>query len=167
LTRQARRLSDPPVASVKVLGRLPPRTTPPNPPRTTTGRSPDDCQHTNPSASVGRAARRPGRRGASPQAGPDPGAGPQLLATAKLQRWTPEDVLRTLVAAEIQARDASNAANQLKAAAFPVHKSLEALDVAASSIPGATFAYLATLEWSALGPTSPWPAQRAPASPTP
>src|SRR3954466_3773745 len=71
----------------------------------------------------------------------------RALATAKMQRWSPEEVLRTLVAAEIEARDASNAANRLKAAAFPVHKSLEAFDVAASSIPGATFAYLATLEW--------------------
>jgi len=72
---------------------------------------------------------------------------PELLATAKVQRWTPEEVLRTLVAAEIEARDASNAANRLKAAAFPVHKTLEGFDLAASSIPAATFAYLANLEW--------------------
>ena len=32
---------------------------------------------------------------------------PDLLVTAKTQRWTPEEFLRTLVDAEITARDAS------------------------------------------------------------
>ena len=72
---------------------------------------------------------------------------PELLATAKVQRWTPEEVLRTLIEAEITAREASNAAGRLKAAGFPVHKSLESFDVTASSIPAATFDYLAGLEW--------------------
>jgi DNA replication protein DnaC len=44
---------------------------------------------------------------------------PEVLQVAKTQRWTPEEVLRTLVEAEIAARDASNTANRLKAAAFP------------------------------------------------
>lgn len=34
---------------------------------------------------------------------------PELLVTAKTQRWKPEEFLRTLVEAEIAARDASNA----------------------------------------------------------
>ena len=34
---------------------------------------------------------------------------PELLITAKTQRWNPEEFLRTLVEAEIAARDASNA----------------------------------------------------------
>lgn len=72
---------------------------------------------------------------------------PELLHTAKVQRWAPEEVLRTLVEAELAARDASNAANRLKAAGFPVHKTLDTFDVTASSIPAATFAYLAGLEW--------------------
>jgi DNA replication protein DnaC len=72
---------------------------------------------------------------------------PELLVTAKTQRWTPEELLRTLVEAEICARDASNARHRLKAAAFPVIKTLEEFDVAASSIPRATFDYLASLEW--------------------
>ncbi|KAA0016084.1 IS21-like element helper ATPase IstB [Antrihabitans cavernicola] len=72
---------------------------------------------------------------------------PEVLLTAKTQRWTPEEVLRTLVEAEISARDASNAARRLKAAAFPVAKSLDSFDVAASSIPPATFDYLTSLEW--------------------
>uniref|UniRef100_UPI0036F48FEE hypothetical protein n=1 Tax=Gordonia rubripertincta TaxID=36822 RepID=UPI0036F48FEE len=47
---------------------------------------------------------------------------PEVLLTAKTQRWTPEEVLRTLVEAEIAARDASNIRNRLKAAGFPVTK---------------------------------------------
>ena len=46
----------------------------------------------------------------------------EVLQVAKTQRWTPEEILRTLVEAEIAARDASNTANRLKAAAFPVTK---------------------------------------------
>ena len=34
---------------------------------------------------------------------------PELLVTAKTQRWSPEEFLRTLVEAEIASRDASNA----------------------------------------------------------
>ena len=72
---------------------------------------------------------------------------PEVLITARTQRWTPEEVLRTLVEAEITARDASNAAARLKAATFPVRKTIEEFDVAASSIPQATFDYLTGLEW--------------------
>ena len=72
---------------------------------------------------------------------------PELLVTAKTQRWAPEELLRTLVEAEIVARDASNARARLKAAAFPVTKTLEDFDVAASAIPRPTFDYLASLEW--------------------
>src|SRR4051812_14048553 len=72
---------------------------------------------------------------------------PELLVTAKTQRWNPEEFLRTLVEAEITARDESNARTRLRAAAFPVTKTLEDFDVAASSIPTATFDYLASLEW--------------------
>lgn len=72
---------------------------------------------------------------------------PEVLLTAKTQRWTPEEVLRTLVEAEIAARDASNTANRLKAAGFPILKTLEGFDVSASSIPQATLDYLSSLEW--------------------
>src|ERR1700691_2635006 len=70
----------------------------------------------------------------------------EVLQLAKTQRCTPEEVLRTLVEAEIAARDASNTANRLKAAAFPVIKNLEGFDVAASSIPQATIHYLSSME---------------------
>jgi DNA replication protein DnaC len=42
---------------------------------------------------------------------------------------------------------ASNQANRLRAAGFPVVKTLEEFKVAASSVPQATFDYLAALEW--------------------
>jgi DNA replication protein DnaC len=72
---------------------------------------------------------------------------PELLITAKTQRWNPEEFLRTLVEAEISARDASNARTRLRQATFPVTKTLQDFDVATSSIPKATFDYLASLEW--------------------
>jgi DNA replication protein DnaC len=74
---------------------------------------------------------------------------PELLITAKTQRWAGEELLRTLVVAEIESRDASNARARLKAARFPVQKSLEDFDQRASSIPRPTFNYLASLEWVA------------------
>ena len=72
---------------------------------------------------------------------------PELLVTAKTQRWAPEELLRTLIEAEITAREASNARTRMKAAAFPVTKTLDELDRSACSIPGATLDYLASLEW--------------------
>jgi DNA replication protein DnaC len=72
---------------------------------------------------------------------------PELLVTARTQRWAPEEFLRTLVEAEITARDESNARNRMRLAAFPVAKNLAEFNVAASSITTATFDYLASLEW--------------------
>jgi DNA replication protein DnaC len=72
---------------------------------------------------------------------------PELLQTAKTQRWVPEELLRTLVEAEITARDASNARTRLKSAAFPVTKTLDEFDLGVSSVPKATYDYLASLEW--------------------
>lgn len=72
---------------------------------------------------------------------------PELLQTAKTQRWTPEELLRTLVEAEIAAREASNARARLRAAGFPVAKTLDEFNLKLSSVPQATFDYLASLEW--------------------
>ena len=72
---------------------------------------------------------------------------PELLVTARTQRWNPEEFLRTLVEAEISARDESNARTRMRQAAFPVTKTLTEFDLAASTIPPATFDYLASLEW--------------------
>src|SRR5262249_56715958 len=73
---------------------------------------------------------------------------PELLITAKTQRWAPEELLRTLVEAEITARDASNARTRMRNAAFPVTKTLDELDRSVCSIPSPTLDYLAILEWS-------------------
>ena len=58
---------------------------------------------------------------------------PGLLVTAKTQRWSPEEFLRTLVEAEIAPRDASNAATRRRPAGFPVTKILDDYDLTASS----------------------------------
>jgi hypothetical protein len=68
---------------------------------------------------------------------------PELLVTARTQRWAREELLRTLVEAEITIRDAAGARARFKAAAFPVHKRIEEFDVSSSSIPAPTFDYLA------------------------
>ena len=47
---------------------------------------------------------------------------PELLVTAKTQRWNPEEFLRTLVEAEITARDESNARTRLPAGRVPGHQ---------------------------------------------
>jgi hypothetical protein len=44
---------------------------------------------------------------------------PEVLLTAKVQRWPPEELLRTLVDAEIAARDESNRASRLKGGRLP------------------------------------------------
>ena len=71
----------------------------------------------------------------------------EVLQTARTQRWPPEELLRTLLEAELAARDASNARARLRVAGFPVSKSLDEFQVASSSVPRATFDYLASLEW--------------------
>ena len=69
------------------------------------------------------------------------------MQTARTQRWPPDELLRTLLDAELASRDASNARARLRAAGFPVAKTLDEFQVAASSVPRATFDYLASLEW--------------------
>ncbi len=72
---------------------------------------------------------------------------PEVLQVAKTQRWAPEELLRTLVEAEVAARDESNARARLRSAGFPVTKTIEEFKVQASSIPQASFDYLTSLEW--------------------
>ena len=71
------------------------------------------------------------------------------LATFDEQVWQVFDERgqRTFVEAEIAARDASNAANRLRAAGFPATKTLDGFDLTASSIARQSFDYLASLEW--------------------
>jgi DNA replication protein DnaC len=72
---------------------------------------------------------------------------PEVLQTAKTQRWAPEELLRTLIEAEISARDESNNRNRLRQAGFPVRKTLDDFNLGLSSVPNGTFDYLASLEW--------------------
>ena len=72
---------------------------------------------------------------------------PRAVGHSQNPALGPEDLLRTLVEAEITSRDASNARARLKAANFPVTKRLDEFDLAVSSVPAATFDYLASLEW--------------------
>ncbi len=72
---------------------------------------------------------------------------PEMLVTAKTQRWAPEELLRALVEVEITARDASNARLRTKQASIPTIKTVAGFDLSASSIAPQTWAYLTSLEW--------------------
>jgi DNA replication protein DnaC len=73
----------------------------------------------------------------------------EVLHTARTQRWKPEEVLRVLIEAEIAARDDSNTRSRRRSAAFPVVKTLDEFNVSLSSVPQASFDYVASLEWIA------------------
>ena len=73
---------------------------------------------------------------------------PELLITAKTQRWAPEELLRTLIEAEITARDASNARDPAEDRRVPGDQ--DPGGVRPGPRPpsrGPTFDYLASLEW--------------------
>ena len=65
-------------------------------------------------------------------------AAPEVIATARAQRWEPTEVLRTLLGEELAGRERSSLATRRSAAAFPTGKTFEAWDPAASSIPAPT-----------------------------
>lgn len=52
-------------------------------------------------------------------------AAPEVLATAKAQRWDPAEVLRVLIAEEIQGRDEATRRARRKAAGLPAGKTLD------------------------------------------
>ncbi len=72
---------------------------------------------------------------------------PEVVATAKAQRWEPIEVLRTLLADEVAGRDRSALATRRAAATFPTGKTFEAWQAEVSSIPAPTQQALRTLEW--------------------
>jgi DNA replication protein DnaC len=74
-------------------------------------------------------------------------AAPEVLLTAKTQRWTPEETLRVLIDLEIASRDQSNTRNRMTMARFPVMKTFDEFNLAESSIPKASHDYLITLDW--------------------
>ncbi len=71
----------------------------------------------------------------------------EVLQAATLQRWPPEELLRALVRAELDAREAAGRARRLRAAGFPVAKELDDFQLGLASVPRPTFDYLAALEW--------------------
>src|SRR5437764_8731696 len=74
-------------------------------------------------------------------------AAPDVLATARAQRWEPAEVLRVLLAEEVTGRDAATRRMRRKTAGFPSGKTFSSWQAEDSSIPEATQNALATLEW--------------------
>nr|WP_207343789.1 IS21-like element helper ATPase IstB [Arthrobacter sp. E3] len=76
---------------------------------------------------------------------------PELIATARAQRWEPVEIIKALFTEEIRGRAASTLATRRKAAGFPTGKTFDAWDPEASSIPTPTQQALRTLEWIRRG----------------
>jgi DNA replication protein DnaC len=74
-------------------------------------------------------------------------AAPELLATAKAQRWDPAEVLKALLVEEVSGRERSSLATRRTRAGFPTGKTFAAWDADLSSIPAPTQSALRTLEW--------------------
>jgi DNA replication protein DnaC len=74
-------------------------------------------------------------------------AAPDVIATAKAQRWDPAEVLRVLINEEVIGRDAATRRMRRKTANFPAGKTFVTWRPAESSIPAPTQQALSTLEW--------------------
>lgn len=74
-------------------------------------------------------------------------AAPDVLATARAQRWDPAEVLRVLLVEEVAGRDAATRRQRRKSAGFPTGKTFDTWRETDSSIPIPTQAALRTLEW--------------------
>lgn len=70
---------------------------------------------------------------------------PEVIATAKAQRWDPAEILRALFSEEAAGRERSALATRRAAAAFPTGKTFDAWSPEASSIPAPTQQALRTL----------------------
>ncbi|MEU8404498.1 IS21-like element helper ATPase IstB [Nonomuraea sp. NPDC048892] len=74
-------------------------------------------------------------------------AAPDVLATARAQRWDPAEVLRVLIQEEVTGRNAATRRQRRTTAGFPTGKTLASWQSQQSSIPEPTQNALATLEW--------------------
>lgn len=72
---------------------------------------------------------------------------PDLLATAKAQRWDPAEAVRALLTEELAGRRASSINSRRKTAGFPTGKTFDTWDETISSIPAPTQRAIRTLEW--------------------
>jgi DNA replication protein DnaC len=74
-------------------------------------------------------------------------AAPDVLATARAQRWDPAEMLRVLLAEEVTGRNGATRRMRRKTANFPSGKTLASWIPEQSSIPQPTQQALTTLEW--------------------
>src|SRR5215510_8833572 len=74
-------------------------------------------------------------------------AGPEILATARAQRWDPAEVIKILLNEEVVGRERSALATRRAQAAFPTGKTFATWDASLSSIAAPTQTALRTLEW--------------------
>jgi len=74
-------------------------------------------------------------------------AAPDILATAKAQRWDPAEVLRVLINEEVIGRDAATRRARRESANFPAGKTFATWRAGDSTIPAPTQQALSTLEW--------------------
>ena len=72
---------------------------------------------------------------------------PDVLATARAQRWEPVETLRALLTEEVGGRDRSALATRRAVAGFPTGKTFAAWKSGLSSIPAPSQQALRTLEW--------------------
>src|SRR4051812_7590949 len=72
-------------------------------------------------------------------------AAPEVLATARSQRWDPAEVVRVLLSEEAAGRDQATTRMRRKASGLPAGKTFDAWDPAASPIPAAAQQALRTL----------------------
>ena len=105
-------------------------------------------------------------------------AAPDVLATARAQRWDPAEVIRILLEEEVRGRDEAGRRIRRKAAGLPAGKTFASWREADSSIPLPAQHALMTLEWvtraenlAVAGPrapgnrTSPRPSRTRPSTP--
>ena len=74
-------------------------------------------------------------------------AAPEVLATARAQRWDPAEVVRILLEEEIRGRDEAGRRIRRKAAGLPAGKTFASWREDSSSIPRPAQHALMTLEW--------------------
>ena len=72
---------------------------------------------------------------------------PDVLLTAKAQRWDPAETLRVLLQAEAEGRNRSTIEHHRKTARFPAGKTFDAWQAERSSVPIQTQNALQSLEW--------------------
>ena len=83
---------------------------------------------------------------------------PELIATARAQRWEPAEIIKALFVEEVSGRSRSMLATRRKAAGFPTGKTFDTWDETISSIPAPTGNFsvpLSSTTWKFAESTSP------------